>query len=53
MLEAGVHNESGLLYIAECTGQVSKDFKKDAECISKLFVPRMERLDPGKRRCTT
>ena len=44
-LEVGVRNKVGLLDIADCTGCVSKGIKKDAKCISKLFIPHIERLD--------
>lgn len=50
ILAAGVHNEAGLLDIADCTGHMAKGFKKDAEYIAKLFIPHMERLDPEKNR---
>ena len=47
MLKVGVHDEAGLIRIAYCSGCIAKGFKKDSENISKLFIPRMERLDPG------
>ena len=50
ILAAGVHNEAGLLDIANCTGHMAKGFKKDAEYIAKLFIPHMQRLDPEKNR---
>ena len=48
-LVAGVNDEAELLDISECTGHVSKGFKKDGECIAKFFTTHMERLDPEKR----
>ena len=50
ILAAGVHNDAGLLDIADCSGHVAKGYKKDAEYIAKLFLPHMERLDPDKTR---
>ena len=47
-LVSGVHDETGLLEIDNYIGHVAKGFKKDAECITKLFIPRMERMDPEK-----
>ena len=45
----GVHNEAGLLDIADYSGHVTKGFKKDSERIAKFFVPHIERLDPDKK----
>lgn len=50
ILAAGVHEDAGLLDIADCSGHVAKGYKKDAEYIAKLFLPHMERLDPDKTR---
>ena len=50
ILAAGVHNDAGLLDIADCSGHVAKGYKKDAEYIAKLFIPHMEQLDPDKTR---
>ena len=50
ILAAGVHNDAGLLDIADCSGHVAKGYKKDAEYIANLFIPHMERLDPDKTR---
>ena len=48
-LTAGVHDEAALLDIDDCTGNVTKGFKKDAEDIAKLLIPHMEMLDPEKQ----
>ena len=50
ILGAGVHNDAGLIDIADCSGHVAKGYKKDAEYIAKLFIPHMEQLDPDKTR---
>ena len=50
-LVTGVHDEAGLLDIADCVWCVAKSIKKDTECITKFFVHHMERLDPDKIRC--
>lgn len=50
ILAAGVHNDAGLIDIADCSGHVAKGYKKDAKYIAELFIPHMERLDPNKTR---
>ena len=47
-LAAGMHNEDGLMSVANCAGNVTKSFNKDSEYITKLFVRRMQRLCPEK-----
>ena len=46
-----MHNEAGLLEIADCAGHFAKSFKKDDEHIAKFLIPHMEMLDPYKTRC--
>ena len=43
-LEAGVHDEAGLLYISNFTVHVAKGFKKGTKCIAKLLISYIKSL---------
>ena len=53
MFLAGAYDEAVFLDMSDGMGNITKGFKKDAENISKLLAPHMERMDPDKTRCST
>ena len=39
---------AAVLDIVDCSGHVSKGYKKDAAYVAELFLPHMKKLDPKK-----
>ena len=48
ILAAGVHNQSGVLEIVDCTAHVQAGGKKDAVYIANLFLPHLSTFEAEK-----
>ena len=48
-LAGGVHNQSGVLEIVDCTAHVQAGGKKDAVYIAKLFLPHLSTFEAEKK----
>jgi hypothetical protein len=48
ILAAGVHNQSGVLEIVDCTAHVQAGGKKDAVYIANLFLPHLKTFETAK-----